>query len=118
MRARTLLLAAALLAPAGCGGGSSRSQPVHRSRPMPSAGQSAQVQAVPEGHGRANPKVVAVIRGWSDALRGSHVARATAYFAVPSVIQSALDQPPVEVRSRRQARAFNTALPCGATLLR
>jgi hypothetical protein len=59
---------------------------------------------------------VAVIRGWSDELRRGHVAAASRYFSIPTVVANGT--PPVSLRGRAQVRTFNRTLPCGAKLMR
>lgn len=99
MAARVLAIgsAAAVLALGACGGSSS---------PPPSA-------SVP---GNADPAAVTVIKGWVDTLRRGDVAKAAAYFAIPSVVQNG--GPPLRIRNRRGALLFNESLPCGARLVR
>jgi hypothetical protein len=97
----TLALALVL---AGCAGSSHKSATTTRS---PSGG-------VPVGH--ANDADVRVIRGWVDALRAGHVAAAASFFAVPAIVQN--DSPLIRLGTRRQVRAFNASLPCGARLLK
>jgi hypothetical protein len=55
---------------------------------------------------------VAVIRGWTDALRHGEVARASRYFAIPSVVSNGTA--PIRLTSRSDVRFFNRTLPCGA----
>jgi hypothetical protein len=101
MRLATLLVAGAL-AVVGCGSGTSRLlHPGHRS-------------AVATR--RAPAAAVRVIRGWSQALRSGHVGAAAAYFRIPSVFFLG-SGPPLEIRSRGEARLANAALPCGALLI-
>jgi hypothetical protein len=59
---------------------------------------------------------VAVIRGWSTALRTGHVTAAAHYFRVPSVFFTG-NGPPVELRSIAQVDVANASLPCGARFL-
>jgi hypothetical protein len=68
--------------------------------------------------GRAvDPKQAAkVIRAWADTLRKGDVAGAASFFALPSVVENGT--PPIELRTRADARLFNRSLPCGARLLR
>ena len=56
-----------------------------------------------------------VIRGWAQALTAGNLDKAASYFAVPAVIENGT--PPVRITSRREARAFNELLPCGARLV-
>lgn len=101
MRLATLLVAGALTV-GGCGSGTSTL--LHR-------GHGSSFSA-----GGASPDAVRVIRGWSQALRNGHVAAAAAFFRIPSVIFLG-DAPPVQIRSRTDARIANAALPCGAELI-
>jgi hypothetical protein len=57
-----------------------------------------------------------VIAAWAAAVRRGEERRAARYFALPAIVY----QPSfgaVTIRSRTLARAFNSALPCGARLL-
>lgn len=53
----------------------------------------------------------AVITGWSDALRGSDVEKATRFFTVPLVVSQGA---PTRLTSRARVRLFNASLPCGS----
>ena len=96
MTARRLcvLAAAGLLALSGCGGSSSSS-------------------TVPGG---ANPDAVRVIKGWVDQLRAGHVADASDFFSLPTVVQNGT--PALELTTRQEVVQFNESLPCGAKLVR
>ena len=59
---------------------------------------------------------VAVIRGWTDALRRGEVARASRYFAIPSVVSNGTS--PIRLTSRSDVKFFNRTLPCGAKFAR
>jgi hypothetical protein len=79
-----------------------------------------------EGSGEAAPKATSaqrrpvtraearVIKAWSDALRRGRVARAVAYFRIPSRVSDG--RAPIELTSRSDVRLFNESLPCGARL--
>jgi hypothetical protein len=56
---------------------------------------------------------VAVIKGWTGALREGHVAQASRYFGLPAVVSNGT--PPIRLTTRDQVRFFNRTLPCGAT---
>jgi hypothetical protein len=71
-----------------------------------------QSPAAPPKHKPAVQADVAVIRGWTDALRHGHVGAATAYFAVPLVVSNG--GPAYKLTKRSQIRFFNRTLPCGA----
>jgi hypothetical protein len=58
---------------------------------------------------------VAVIRGWSNALRGGHVDRAANYFALPARVADGTN-PLRDLLSRAAVKQFNRGLPCGARL--
>ncbi len=70
--------------------------------------------ATPEPRRRVTRTEVRVIKGWADALRHGRVARATAYFRVPSRVSDG--RPPIELTDRSQVQLFNASLPCGARL--
>jgi len=98
------LAAASLLA--GCGGsdrpqGRGNHKPPPTSRAAPLSGPAGDVR---------------VIRRWADTLRAGDVSGAARLFAVPAIVENGT--PPQVLRSRREARAFNASLPCGARLLR
>jgi len=99
VRFAPLVLVAGALAAGGCGSGSNAVPGVGRSGTKTSA---------------STP--VAVIRGWSDALRGGDINRASGYFAVPSLVENG--SPPLELHSVSEVKFFNRTLPCGAKYLR
>jgi hypothetical protein len=59
---------------------------------------------------------VAVIDGWVTALSKGDAQAASAYFALPSVVENGTA--PVTLRSHADVVAFNSSLPCGAKLVR
>jgi hypothetical protein len=59
-----------------------------------------------------SPGDVAVIKGWTDALREGHVKAAARYFALPAVVSNGT--PPIRLTTRRHVEFFNRTLPCGA----
>jgi hypothetical protein len=69
----------------------------------------------------ADPAAVAVIRGWSDALRRGDVRGAARYFASPSEMINGPDSsgvtPVLRIHNLVQAEAANATLPCGARLI-
>jgi hypothetical protein len=78
---------------------------------------------VREVGGSAQPKdkkptraEVAVIRGWSDALRAGHVAEAARFFRVPAEVFDGLN-PRRALPDRAAVEQFNRGLPCGAKLI-
>ncbi len=57
-----------------------------------------------------------IIRGWSDALRHGHVAKASKYFSIPSVVQNGGSGGALS--SFSNVEQFNRTLPCGARLVK
>lgn len=104
-RTGSVLATVALLA-AGCG---SSSHPPARATPTATAAGIPRATPVRRGEER-------VIRRWASELRHGHVARAARVFALPVLVSNATE--PVELRTRRQAEAFNRSLPCGAVVVR
>jgi hypothetical protein len=94
-------------AAAGCGSDGSDAK---RAQPTPRPKTSATPTA--RGSKPASKSDDAVIRGWADALRAGHVAQASRFFAIPTVVSNGT--PPVPLRSRSDVEFFNAALPCGA----
>ncbi len=58
---------------------------------------------------------VAVIRGWSDALRAGRVREASRYFDIPALVSN--PAPVFRLVDRDAVRQFNRGLPCGAVLV-
>jgi hypothetical protein len=109
-----------VLAAAGCGGGGGDGDDggdadrFTLTTPR-SAGQGeAASTATPAAKLRVKRAEVRIIKGWADALRHGRVARAVAYFRVPSRVSDG--RPPIELDSRSDVRLFNESLPCGARL--
>jgi len=98
-----LVLAAVL---GGCGGGGDEGTAGLAQEQDPPRGQQAQPDR--ELLGRA------VIQGWSEALLGGDVEKATSFFALPVTVSNGT--PPVTLRTRAQVQLFNRTLPCGARL--
>jgi hypothetical protein len=98
----------------GCGGGSSRQAAASTTHSTAAASSQHSAAA-------ANPSAVAVIRGWSDALRQGDLRAAARYFATPSLLVNGTDAGghplALEIRSLREAELANASLPCGATLV-
>lgn len=59
---------------------------------------------------------VAVIRGWSDALRAGRVTEAAGYFAPPVTVYDGTN-PTRGLSDRAAVEQFNRGLPCGARLI-
>jgi hypothetical protein len=123
LSAPLVLVAAALLA-VGCGSGghaaahasTSRSSTTAR-RQAPRPAPSTPVNPLPSHAPKdADPRTVAVIEHWADALRRGDVRAAAGYFQIPSVFAPGPDQE-VTLHNRAEAEAVNRALPCGAKLI-
>jgi hypothetical protein len=82
----------------GCGSGGEPDEDRRRAGPPP-----------------VTPEEVAVIRGWSDALRAGRVSEASEYFEVPALVSN--PAPVLRLLTRGAVRRFNRALPCGAELV-
>ena len=65
--------------------------------------------------GKPTPAEVAVIRGWANALRAGHIARAARFFAVPALVADGTN-PLRRLKNRTAVVEFNRDLPCGARL--
>jgi hypothetical protein len=59
---------------------------------------------------------IAVIRGWSDALRAGRVTKAASYFALPVIVYDGTN-PTRGLPDRAAVEQFNRGLPCGARLI-
>ena len=88
--------------------------------PENGAGQAEVPTPGPTGI-RPGPAAVAVIRGWSDALRRGDVNGAARYFAIPSVMINGTDAGGsalvIPIGTSAEAIQANASLPCGARLL-
>jgi hypothetical protein len=119
MSRRAALLSALLLA--GCGAASHHHQAAHllTSPTVPNEAPLQIPQPAPTGIPVA-PADVAVIRGWSDALRRGDVALAARYFALPSEMINGAGTGGalvLNIRSFSDAIAAQKTLPCGARLI-
>ncbi len=103
----TCLLAGLALLASACG-----SDAKQATTPPPPK-RPAAVTPAPSKEKPAAQADVAVIRGWTDALRHGDVDRAARYFGIPSVVSNGT--PPIQLASRSDVRFFNRTLPCGAT---
>jgi hypothetical protein len=120
-RALLLLLPAAVLVAAGCGG---KAEPGAHRATAAGAPTDAQVRNALElpdrvplrATGSAPADEVAVVRAWLDELRAGHVVAAARRFGLPARFQNftaiAL------IHTRRQALAVTSSLPCGARMTR
>lgn len=100
---------------AGCGSSSTGSTT------QASTAGAQTIPAPPPTGVSADPAVVSVIRGWSDALRRGDVTRAARYFALPSKFINGPDSngavPVIPIRTLGEAEAVNATLPCGARFI-
>jgi hypothetical protein len=120
LSAPLVLVAAALLA-AGCGSGSHPAAHTSSSRSRTTARRTtpefSPATPVPSHAPKsADPRTVAVIRQWADALRRGDVRGAARLFEFPSVFAPGPDQE-VTINNLREAEAANRTLPCGAKLI-
>jgi hypothetical protein len=104
----SVLLAGLAFALSACGGGS-KPEPKTPAAPKQSP---ASTPALPKRH-QASKADIAVIRGWTDALRHGHIDAATDYWEAPAIVSN--NTPPIELKKRKDIRFFNRTLPCGAT---
>jgi hypothetical protein len=102
----TCLVAGLALLTSACGS----SHKLAKTPPPPKQSPAA-TPAAPK-HEPAREADVAVIRGWTNALRHGRVDAATAYFSLPAVISNG--GPAYRLTKRKQVRVFNRTLPCGA----
>jgi hypothetical protein len=108
----TATLLTAGLALGGCGGGGSAARTATATSP-PASARPAAPPPPP-----AAPSAERVIRRWATTLRHGDVTGAARYFALPAIVQLDPAQPALLLTRRAQVRAFNRALPCGATVIR
>jgi hypothetical protein len=114
------------IAAAACGGGgktdtskrdSVPTKPI-QALPQPKQGGSGFVPAPSPTGNAASPAAIAVIRGWADALRHGDIHAAGGYFSLPSEMipgaDSSGDAVVLTLRTRAQADAAQSTLPCGA----
>jgi limonene-1,2-epoxide hydrolase len=99
----TCLLGLALLASA-CGSDAKQA----KTPPPPKRATPAPLKEKPAA--RAD---VAVIKGWTDALRHGHVKAASRYWGLPAVVSNG--SPVYRLTKRSQVEIWNRSLPCGAT---
>jgi hypothetical protein len=105
----TCVLAGLALLVSACGS----SHKLAKTPPPAKQSPTATPPAVPKRKPAARADV-AVIRGWTDALRHGRVEAATGYFSLPAVISNG--GPAYRLTKRKQVRGFNRTLPCGAKL--
>jgi hypothetical protein len=103
----TCLLAGLALLLSACGSGNK----LAKTPPPAKQSPTATPPGLPKRKAAAQADV-AVIRGWTDALRHGRVDAATDYFSLPTVISNG--GPAYRLTKRKQVRFFNRTLPCGA----
>jgi hypothetical protein len=121
-----VLPALTLLALAGCGSSDRFDLKTPRPKATPTVEANGQLEApgaatptptpTPSGGEPVTRREERVIRAWASALRHGHVARAARAFALPVLVANG--DPPRELHTRAQAKAFNRSLPCGAIVVR
>jgi hypothetical protein len=84
--------------------------------PTPSATPTPEATPKPEG-GPVTREERRIIQGWSDELRHGHVAAASRYFTVPSVV-SPTGISAATLNTRNDVQEFNKGFPCGAKLVK
>lgn len=111
---------AAALGATGCGGaGHPGPETRAATRVLPQVPRS--IPAPAPTRTRPSPQAVAVIRGWSSALRAGHVQAAARYFQLPSELINGVGSGGtmalIRIHNLGQAVAANETLPCGAQLI-
>jgi hypothetical protein len=57
-----------------------------------------------------------VLDGWATAVRQGRLAKASSFFALPTIVSQPTTGP-IEIRTRAIAERFNDSFPCGAQLV-
>jgi hypothetical protein len=124
LRFGLVLVSLMALLVAGCGGSGaslrpSRSFSTSTVRTLPQVPKA--MPAPKPTHQPASAQAVAVIRGWSDALRSGHVQAAARYFQLPSVLINGVgasgSMALIHIHTLVQAEVANESLPCGAKFI-
>src|SRR3954465_11628320 len=90
--------------------------PTPAATPSPPPAPPPPATPKPEG-GPVTSDEKAVIRGWSEQLRHGHVAAASRYFTIPSVVSNTgIDA--ATLSTRADVKEFNADFPCGAKLVK
>jgi limonene-1,2-epoxide hydrolase len=100
------VLAGLALLVSGCGDGAK-----HAKTPPAPKGSTASTPQ-PLTTKRAAQEDIAVIKGWTDALRRGHVKAAARYFALPALVSNG--SPVYRLKKRSEVELWNRTLPCGA----
>ena len=102
---RWCLLAGLALALGGCGDDARKA----KTPPPPKHAEAARPAPARDPAAKGD---VAVIKGWSDALRHGHLKEAARYFALPALVSNG--PPTYRLRKRKEVVLWNRLLPCGA----
>jgi limonene-1,2-epoxide hydrolase len=100
------VLAGLALLPSACG---SNAKQDAKTPPPPKGAAAATPAPTRDPPSKAD---VAVIKGWTNALRKGHVKEAARYFALPALVQNG--SPVYRLRKRSEVELWNRGLPCGA----
>ena len=117
MRAARAALVTVSVAAAGCGA-KTPPQDLHTPGVTPQSHPGVATPAPAPAGKPVTRAEIAVIRGWSEAVRHGDVDAATRYFTVPATIGRVPTVAPVVIHARKQLRLFNRTLRCGAKLTR
>jgi hypothetical protein len=117
MRAARAALVTVAVAAAGCGA-KTPPQDLHTPGVTPQSNPGAATPAPTPAGEPVTRAEIAVIRGWSEAVRRGNVEAATRYFAVPATIENDPTGARIVFHARKQLRLFNRTLRCGAKLMR
>ena len=105
--------AVAALALGACGGGGGGDdRDMHKT---PGTSERRPEAAAAEQPAKVDPADVRIVRAWADTLRRGDIRGAARYFALPSVVANGTA--PIKLKTRKHARFFNRALPCGVKLI-
>src|SRR5687767_11145540 len=91
----TCVLAGLALLPSACGGGGDDKATTPPAPERPAAATPAPLETSP-----AAKADIAVIRGWTNALRKGHLREASRYFSLPAVVSNGTS--PIRLTTRQQ----------------
>jgi hypothetical protein len=103
------LLAGLALVLSACGG-DARKQAKTPPAPTPPATAAATPAPTRDPASKAD---IAVIKGWTDALRHGQVKAASRYWGLPALVSNGT--PVYRLTKRSEVELWNRSLPCGAT---